>query len=180
MLQYNPNIRLDVFELSKQYFLTRNASSFHNIKLERANQDMDLSQSIILNAKEEKFNMDDIWGQFNKNAKLNEIDPSQNQDEKPFDENIATGKRITKDVKDYVDMEMRIEDNKNKINNNNSENEILKETTNIDPVISNYLHKQFDEVNKNCFYIEPLLIPIQPIDNNYNSPDPISKFMDAL
>ena len=29
MLQYNPNIRLDVFELSKQYFLTRNASSFH-------------------------------------------------------------------------------------------------------------------------------------------------------
>ena len=77
-------------------------------------------------------------------------------------------------------MEMRIEDNKNKINNNNSENEILKETTNIDPVISNYLHKQFDEVNKNCFYIEPLLIPIQPIDNNYNSPDPISKFMDAL
>ena len=180
MLQYNPNIRLDVFELSKQYFLTRNASSFHSVKLERANQDMDLSQSIILNAKEEKFNMDDIWGQFNKNAKLNEIDPSQNQDEKPFDENIATGKRITKDVKDYVDMEMRIEDNKNKINNNSSENEILKETTNIDPVISNYLHKQFDEVNKNCFYIEPLLIPIQPIDNNYNSPDPISKFMDAL
>ena len=57
---------------------------------------------------------------------------------------------------------------------------IIKETTNIDPVISNYLHKQFDEVNKNCFYIEPLLIPIQPIDNNYNSPDPISKFMDAL
>ena len=180
MLQYNPNIRLDVFELSKQYFLTRNASSFHSVKLERANQDMDLSQSIILNAKEEKFNMDDIWGQFNKNAKLNEIDPSQNQDEKPFDENIATGKRITKDVKDYVDMEMRIEDNKNKINNNSSENEIIKETTNIDPVISNYLHKQFDEVNKNCFYIEPLLIPIQPIDNNYNSPDPISKFMDAL
>jgi serine/threonine protein kinase len=185
MLQYNPNNRLDVFALSKQYFLTRNVANFHSIKLERANQGMNLSDSIILNAKEEKYNMDDIWGQFTyQNTKLNEIDPSQSQDERPFNENIATGKRIMKDVKDMIDIEMRIEDNNNRININNSseneKNEKNKESSNVDPVISNYLHKQFDEVNKNCFYIEPLLIPIQPIDNNYNSPDPISKFMDAL
>ena len=46
--------------------------------------------------------------------------------------------------------------------------------------MSEYLHNKFDEVNKDCFYIEPLLVPIQPIDNNFDTLDPISKFMDAL
>ena len=46
--------------------------------------------------------------------------------------------------------------------------------------MNKYLDDLFDEMNKDCFYIEPLLIPIQPVDNNYNTSDPISKFMDAL
>ena len=177
MLQYNPEKRLDVFALSKQYFLTRNVSSFHKVSLKKANNDMDLSQSIILNAKkEEKIKMDDIWSQFSEKG-LGDVDPLQNQDEKPFG-NIETGKRIAKDVKDMLDIGMKIDDNNNKINL--QEDEKNEEKSNIDQTMSDYLHKQFDLVNKDCFFIEPLLIPIQPIDDNYNSPDPISKFMDAL
>ena len=178
MLQYNPEKRLDVFALSKQYFLTRNVSSFHKVALKKANQDMDLGKSIILNAKnEQNSKVGDIWSQFiDKN--LNEIDPLQNQDEKPFDD-IKTGKRITKDVKDMLDIGIKVDDN-NRINIKNPDNDKEKYNSNVDQMMSDYLHKQFDEVNKDCFYIEPLLIPIQPIDNSYNSPDPISKFMDAL
>ena len=183
MLQYNPNRRLDVAELSKQYFLTRDVKSFHKINLKRANKDMDLGESIILNAKkQDNSNIGDIWSQFS-DKNLNEIDPLQNQDEKPFAE-IEKGKRITKDVKDMIDIGIKIEDN-NRINvggNNDNDNDNVqtKEKSKVDQTMSDYLQKKFDEVNKDCFYIEPLLIPIQPIDNNYNSPDPISKFMDAL
>jgi len=180
MLQYDPNRRLDVTDLSKQYFLTREVSSFHKIGLKRANKDMDLGESIILNAKkQDSSNIGDIWSQFS-GKDLDKIDPSQNQDEKPFD-NIQTGKRITKDVKDMLDIEIKIGDNNNRINiNNSNENGQVKEINKVDSIMSDYLQNKFDDVNKDCFYIEPLLIPIQPIDNNYNSPDPISKFMDAL
>ena len=177
MLQYNPERRLDVFELSKQYFLTRNVPTFQKLQLEKANMNMDLGQSIILNAKKPfESNMDDIWSQFKQNN-LNQIEPKQNEDEKPF-ENIQQGKRITKDVEDMIEPEIKKENNNNEIII--QENEQAKENIVINEMMTNYLNSQFDEINKDCFYIEPLLIPIQPMDNNYDSPDPISKFMDAL
>ena len=176
MLQYNPENRLDVTELSKQYFLTRNVSTFQKLQLEKANMNMDLGQSIVLNAKKTlESNMSDIWSQFKQNN-LNKIEPIQNQDEKPF-ENIEKGKRITKDVEDLIDVEIKKENNNNQIIN---ENEQVKENVDIDQMMVNYLNVQFDEINKDCFYIEPLLVPIQPMDNNYDTTDPISKFMDAL
>ena len=176
MLQYNPENRLDVTELSKQYFLTRNVSTFQKLQLEKANMNMDLGQSIVLNAKKTlESNMSDIWSQFKQNN-LNKIEPIQNQDEKPF-ENIEKGKRITKDVEDLIDVEIKKENNNNQIIN---ENEQVKENVDIDQMMVNYLNVQFDEINKDCFYIEPLLVPIQPMGNNYDTTDPISKFMDAL
>ena len=176
MLQYNPENRLDVTELSKQYFLTRNVSTFQKLQLEKANMNMDLGQSIVLNAKKTlESNMSDIWSQFKQNN-LNKIEPIQNQDEKPF-ENIEKGKRITKDVEDLIDVEIKKENNNNQIIN---ENEQVKQNVDIDQMMVNYLNVQFDEINKDCFYIEPLLVPIQPMGNNYDTTDPISKFMDAL
>ena len=176
MLQYNPENRLDVTELSKQYFLTRNVSTFQKLQLEKANMNMDLGKSIVLNAKKTlESNMSDIWSQF-KQDNLNKIEPIQNQDEKPF-ENIEKGKRITKDVEDMIEPEIKKENNNNQIIN---ENEQVKENVDIDQMMVNYLNVQFDEINKDCFYIEPLLVPIQPMGNNYDTTDPISKFMDAL
>ena len=46
--------------------------------------------------------------------------------------------------------------------------------------MSDYLNNLFDEMNKDCFQVEPLLAPMQPTDNNYDTSDPITKFMDAL
>ena len=177
MLQYNPERRLDVSELSKQYFLTRSVSTFQKLELVKANMNMDLGQSIILNSKKPfEANMNDIWSQFKQNN-LNKIEPLQNQDEKPFKE-MEKGKRITKDVEDFITPEIKKENNNNQINN--QENEQEKENIEINEMMSSYLNSQFDNVNNDCIYIEPLLIPIQPIDNNYDSLDPISKFMDAL
>ena len=177
MLQYNPERRLDVSELSKQYFLTRNPSTFQKLELVKANMNMDLGKSIILNAKKPlESNMNDIWSQFQQNN-LNKIEPLQNQDEKPFKE-IEKGKRITKDLEDLITPEIQRENNNNQIIN--EENVQEKENIKIDEMMSNYLNTQFDDVNNDCIYIEPLLIPIQPIDNTYDSSDPISKFMDAL
>ena len=76
-----------------------------------------------------------------------------------------------------IDVEIKKENNNNQIIN---ENEQVKENVDIDQMMVNYLNVQFDEINKDCFYIEPLLVPIQPMDNNYDTTDPISKFMDAL
>jgi len=164
MLRYNPESRLDVESLSKQYFLTRNVSSFHSVILKKSN--MDLGSSIVLNAKNDQIG--DILSQYDFNT--DEINPDQYNDDKPFDD-IKKGKQINKEPKDYVgnipsntDININVGEKNNKIDND----------------MGNYLNKKFDEMNRDCFYIEPLLIPTQPTDINYNSPDPISKFMDAL
>ena len=142
MLQYNPERRLDVFELSKQYFLTRNVSNFHKVELKRANGNMDLGESIILNAKtEDQSKKLDIWDQF-KGEGLNKIDPKQNEDEKPFGY-IETGKRINKDVKDVLDIEINKGDN----NNNLSEKEEQKESENNEEEL-----KEEEEEEKPCLY----------------------------
>ena len=166
MLRYNPESRLDVESLSKQYFLTRDVSSFHSVLLKRSN--MDLGQSIVLNAKNDQLG--DILAQYDFNT--DDIDPKQYQDKEPY-ANIQKGKQIIKEPKDYV--------GNNKIEEPiNIEEKDPKNKNKIDNDMFNYLNKKFDEMNRDCFYIEPLLIPTQPIDINYNSPDPISKFMDAL
>ena len=46
--------------------------------------------------------------------------------------------------------------------------------------MNDYLNKLFDQMNKDCFKIEPLLIPTQPNDGNFDSSDPITKYMNAL
>ena len=168
MLRYNAESRLDIESLSKQYFLTKDVSTFHSVLLKKS--EMDLGQSIVLNAKNDQ--MDDIFSIFDVNT--NEIEPLQYQGNSSYMK-MQTGKPITKDEKDYVGNATKLEDN-----NINEEQPKEVNKNKIDKDLSDYLNKKFDEMNKDCFYIEPLLIPTQPIDINYNSPDPISKFMDSL
>ena len=171
MLRYEPESRLDIESLSKQYFLTRDVSSFHNMALKRGNKK--LGVSIILDAKkDENSNIEDllaIYGGIDK-----EIDPNETQDEQPY-EGAKKGKRISNDEEDYVgDIIKKNENNKHEIENG------AKIENMVDQNMNKYLNDLFDDMNKDCFHIEPLLIPVQPVDNNYNTSDPISKFMDAL
>ena len=113
--------------------------------------------------------------------RIYDIDINLNGDEcdpmKTMDKNSICGpttkKKLNDDVPDEIGAKIAIK----------KENEAYEKEgsniKNVDPHIINYLIDKFDEMNKDCFYIEPLLIPTQPSDN-YNSFDPISKFMDTL
>ena len=176
MMRYDPKSRLSVFDLSKQYFLTRDTSTFHNIQLKKSN--IDLAQSIVINSKDEKNANNNLWDFYNANYNLEECDPQYTVDDKPFVQ-PGRGNRIKEEEPpDYIGKELE----KQKIDDaykKNEESNVDNKKENLNPSMSNYLHNIFDEMNKDCFYIEPLLIPTQPSDS-YNSVDPISRFMENL
>ena len=178
MLRYNPESRLDIESLSKQHFLTRDVSTFHNRPLKRTEKE--LGESIILNTKkDENSNVEDLLNIFE--GMENDIDSEKMQDNIPYD-NMSKGKRITEDEEDYVEEALKREENNTQVEEK-EQAEQMKQTNEkvVDKNMTKYLKDLFDEFNKDCFHIEPLLIPIQPTDHNYNlDDDPITKFMDAL
>ena len=172
MMRYEPKTRLSVEQLSKQYFLTRDASTFKNVQLKK--NEKSLAESIVLNSKEENSNIDNILVSVFPGIDMNDYSPEDTEDIKSCCGNVK-GKKIKEDVKDIVGTELdnqKRDDAYKKAEQNNIQE-------NINKTMSDYLHNHFDEMNKDCFYIEPLLIPTQPLDS-YNSVDPISKFMDKL
>ena len=177
MLQYNPNCRLTVEELAKQFFLTRDVKTFQPVQLKKAG--MDLAQSIILNSKDEKnTHLNDILTGFETNIVIEDYNPDDTIDNHSIC-TIPKGRGIIKEEEDVIQQKLdeRNRDNSYKINIGKTPSSNKPEKITHD--MSDYLHKCFDQMNNDCFYIEPLLIPTQPSDN-YNSFDPISKFMDKL
>ena len=176
MLRYDPKSRYSVEQLSKQFFLTRDPSTFHSVQLKKSN--MDFKQSIILNSKEDKnSNIYNMWSMYKNNDDFSQYNPEETTDNKPFSQ-PGKPQKIKNEPKDVVGNELQkhiIDDSYKKTGQNNINN--IKEK--IDSSMSDYLQNIFDEMNKDCFYIEPLLIPTQPSDG-LNSVDPISKFMDTL
>ena len=176
MMRYDPKTRLSVEELSKQYFLTKNPSTFHNYQLKK--NKMDIAQSIVINSKEDKNNGTNLWEIYESEIDFADCNPDDTSDEKSI---CQVGKvlKIKDEPTDVVGTELENQKrddaykkgDQNNLNNNH--NEIINNT------MSDYINNCFDEMNKDCFYIEPLLIPTQPFDS-YNSEDPISKFMDKL
>lgn len=173
MMRYDPKTRLNIDELAKQQFLTRDASSFHMVPLKKSK--MNLAQSIVLNSKEDKFsNINNIWGMYEDGVNISQYDPEETRDPKPFEE-AQKQKKIQSEPTDIIGIE---------IDNQKRDDAYIKEGQNniqekINSSMASYLQNCFDEMNKDCFYIEPLLIPTQPSDS-YNSVDPISQFMDTL
>ena len=176
MMRYDPKSRLSVADLSKQFFLTRDASSFHQIQLKKT--EMDLAQSIIINAKDENNSGGcGLWDIYKSDYNPGECNPDSTTDLKPFIEPVK-GRQITDDPINIIDEELKRQKMDDVYKNNNIENVNINNKDKINSM-SDYLHICFDEMNKDCFYIEPLLIPTQPSDS-YNSVDPISQFMDTL
>ena len=174
MLRYQPETRLDIESISKQYFLTRDISSFHNLSLIRTKRN--LGDSIILNSKkDENSNLGELLSQFDE---INvDIDANKTQDKDNFG-NITKGKKILDEPIDYVDEGIKFRKFNTPLPNDDDDNK--KNEKNIEKNMSDYLNNLFDEMNKDCFQVEPLLAPMQPTDNNYDTSDPITKFMDAL
>ena len=171
MMRYDAKTRLSIDELAKQFFLTRDISTFHYIHLKKSK--LDLAQSIVINSKEEKnSNINNIWSIYDGSSDVSQMDPKETQDEKSFLPQNYNKNKIKDEPTDIVGMEIE----KQKMDDA-YKNEGIQEK--INSSMSDYLNKCFDEMNKDCFYIEPLLIPTQPSDS-YNSVDPISQFMDTL
>ena len=171
MMRYDPKTRLSIDELAKQFFLTKDISTFHYIHLRKSK--LDLAQSIVINAKEEKnSNINNIWSFYDENSDVSQIDPKDSIGDKSFIPHEYSKTKIKDEPKDVVGMEIEKQKMDDAYKNEGTQEK-------IDSSMSGYLHKCFDEMNKDCFYIEPLLIPTQPSDS-YNSVDPISQFMDTL
>ena len=167
MLRYDPKSRLSVEELSKQFFLTRPVSTFRNVALKQ--QGIDPTQSIVMSSKD-NINISTMIGVY-EGVDISKYDPNDTVDNKSICK-IENGKRINEEPTDVIGKEIE------KCNIDN-QYKIEEKKKDVNEGITKYLHEKFDEMNKDCFYIEPLLIPTQPTDN-YNSFDPISKFMDTL
>jgi len=168
MIRYDEKSRLSIDELAKQYFLTRDVSTFHYMHLKKNN--MDLAQSIIINSKEQNnSNINDIWSFYDERANISHLEPKDTEDEKSFYQQNYPKTRIKGDPKDIVGLEIE-----NQKMDDAYKDEERKEK--INSTMSEYLFKHFDEMNKDCYYIEPLLIPTQP-PNEYNSVDPIFQYM---
>ena len=171
MMRYDPKTRLSIDELAKQFFLTKDISTFHYIHLRKSK--LDLAQSIVINAKEEKnSNINNIWSFYDENSDVSQIDPKDSIGDKSFIPHEYSKTKIKDEPKDVVGMEIEKQKMDDAYKNEGTQEK-------IDSSMSGYLHKCFDEMNKDCFYIEPLLIPTQPSDS-YSSVDPISQFMDTL
>lgn len=170
MLRYNPDSRLDIDSLSKQYFISKDASTFHNLKLKRSENQ--LGVSLMMNPRnDENSGIEDFLNLYGFDT--NAIDVGKNQGKGTTIE-VKKGKPISKDPpKDFIEQ----------INNNNEndeKNENKTENKNIDPEKERNVNDLFDKMNKNCFSLEPLLVPNPPVDNIYNSSDPISVYMTEL
>jgi serine/threonine protein kinase len=175
MMQYDPNKRFKVEDLAKQFFLTKDVKTFRPLQLKKTQ--MDLAQSIILNSRDEKkSNINNIFGCFS-----NEVNPEDYNPDDTLDNisicNIPKMPGIKVDQEDII--QQKLDEQKMNENYNVEKNVIDNKPEKMDNNMSRYLHNCFDEMNKDCFYIEPLLIPTQPSDS-YNSEDPISKFMENL
>ena len=179
MMQYNPANRLKVEDLAKQYFLTRDVKTFHPLQLKKTKTD--LAQSIMLNSKDEKnSNVSNIFSCFNNDNNINieDYDANDTLDNVSICEIPKIG-GIKKDEEDIIQKKIDEQQRDNNYKVKDEKNPNVNKPEKIDSSMSSYLHNCFDQMNNDCFYIEPLLIPTQPSDK-YNSDDPISKFMDTL
>lgn len=168
MLRYNPETRLDIESLSKQYFITKDFASFHNLKLTRTENQLGIS--MIMNVKnDENSSFEDFLNMYG--GENLDIDPKKTQGEKPFTF-VPKGEIINKEPPKDIIEEIAVHSDKEENNEETSRN--------IKPEMDEYVNNLFDEMNKKSFLIEPLLVPSPPVDNMYNCSDPIIKYMNDL
>ena len=90
MLRYNPETRLDIESLSKQYFITKDLSSFQNLKLNNTDKQFGY---IMNEKKDENSALEDFLIMYG--ASNLEIVPSKTQGGKPLIE-VQKGEIIDK------------------------------------------------------------------------------------
>ena len=171
MLQYNPNVRLDINQLANHQFITKNVKEFHSIDLRQVSNKLDSQKrNIVIDVKKNKS----IWAIFNSDDenKLINISPGHltpmpetienkkprrmSQEKRPEIKNMQ--QEEDQPIKQVNTFQMKGHLNYNYINNNGQ----------LQP---GYNYNNYNQNNNNFF--GPILPnPMQGIPGNYY-PNPI-------
>ena len=164
MLQYDPKQRLDINQLAKHKFLTLNSKEFTPLSLKKvqqrfSNNDLtmntkNITQSVLSIFEINEGSIDDIDPlMINENAQNGNSGDNRGISDKPED---TLGNMSRQFGNMVISNEKK---NENVIKNNNKNNE--NDNFNVKD-IKDLLYDSFDKMNKDFYYIEPMLIPIVP------------------
>ena len=165
MLKYDPKQRLDINQLAKHKFLTLNASEFTPLSLKKvqqrfSNNDLtmntkNITQSVLSIFEINEGNLQDISSDMIDDNAKDYSGSKEGIRDKPVD-------TLANMSKQFGNMVIHNEKEKKEIPKNNPKiNETEKNNFNVKD-LKDMLYDSFDKMNKDFYYIEPMLIPIVP------------------
>ena len=154
MLQYDPNARLNINQIANHAFLNKNVKDFTKVNLKVYQN----KEELILNTKQNA-----IWGIFECNVEnIKEIiDIPKSGRYSIIDKKLIEG-QVTDTISQLSNRVSGL-----KINNNSSNEKKDPENSrkqNISEDLKKKLLRAFDNANNDFFFLEPMLVPIKPID----------------
>jgi len=167
MLQYDPKLRFDINRLAKHKFLTLDSKNFTPLNLQKVHQKFS-NGDLVLNTKNITESVLSIF-EIN-NGNLQDIDPNMIDPNAP---DYAGNRRGIISAQDDSLGNMNKQFDKMVIRNNNNPNtQYIEKKNSRDNKdkggdinlkdLKDLLNDAFDKMNKDFYYIEPMLIPIVP------------------
>ena len=173
MLQFDHNLRFDIDLLAKHEFLVKDVSTFDQIDLKKASDSKYIQgDNIMLSAKDQLKKS--FWNLFDSSSQ--EFDPTtipsnmiveNHKNNNIIDDKgiVGTGEDILGNLAEKLDgiaveVQKKEEVEKNNYVRNGQSEDSIKFEVNAD--MKNIFNEAFDRINKDFFYIEPMLIPIVP------------------
>ena len=166
MLQYDPKQRLDINQLAKHKFLTLNSKEFTPLSLKKVQQRFS-NNDLTMNTKNITQSVLSIF-EINEGS-IDDIEPGMIDPKAPnySGENKGIVDKIDDPLgnmnKQFGNMVINNTENGKKNDNVMKNNNKNNETDNFNVKdIKDLLYDSFDKMNKDFYYIEPMLIPIVP------------------
>ena len=166
MLKYDPKQRLDINQLAKHKFLTLNSNEFTPLSLKKVQQRFS-NNDLTMNTKNITQSVLSIF-EINEGS-IDDIEPGMIDPKAPnySGENKGIVDKIDDPLgnmnKQFGNMVINNTENGKKNDNVMKNNNKNNETDNFNVKdIKDLLYDSFDKMNKDFYYIEPMLIPIVP------------------
>ena len=166
MLKYDPKQRLDINQLAKHKFLTLNSKEFTPLSLKKVQQRFS-NNDLTMNTKNITQSVLSIF-EINEGS-IDDIEPGMIDPKAPnySGENKGIVDKIDDPLgnmnKQFGNMVINNTENGKKNDNVMKNNNKNNETDNFNVKdIKDLLYDSFDKMNKDFYYIEPMLIPIVP------------------
>ena len=169
MLQCDPTLRFDIDTLAKHEFLVKDVESFEKIDLRKAADSKYVQGNNIMLSSKDQLKMS-FWNLFDSSSE--QFDPTSVPSnmivENHKSNNVIDDKGIVDSGEDIIGnlaekiegIAVEVKEEKNNYVRKGQSEENIKFEVNGD--MRNVLNEAFDRINKDFFYIEPMLIPIVP------------------